>query len=101
MRMPEQKHYDNYPALNVGYVYTASNNFEIVEDLAKDYVSTDQMLRNNEIYKDIFLPSILIRRKRDLTKLTGDFKNCLFDAASELKIDRKKIQVGRFDFKKR
>ncbi|MCI0446631.1 DEAD/DEAH box helicase family protein, partial [bacterium] len=26
MRMPEQKHYDNFPALNVGYVYTASNN---------------------------------------------------------------------------
>ena len=101
MRMPEQKHYDKFPALNVGYVYTASDNFEIVEDLAKDYVSKDQMLRNNAIYKDIYLPSVFIRRKRELTKITGDFKNCLFEAAAELKIDRKKINIGRFDFTKK
>jgi type III restriction enzyme len=101
MRMPEQKHYDNYPALNIGYVYTASDNFEIVDDLAKDYVSKDQMVRNNAIYKDIHLPSVLIRRKRELTKLTGNFKSCLLDAASELKIDRKKINVGRYDFTKK
>ena len=80
MRMPEQKHYENYPALNIGYVYTASDNFEIVDDLAKDYVSKDQMVRDNTIYKDIYLPSELVRRKRELFRLSGEFKDCLFQA---------------------
>lgn len=100
MRMPEQKHYENYPALNVGYVYTASDNFEIVEDLAKDYVSKDQMIRDNAIYKNINLPSQYIRRKRELYRLSGEFRSCLFDAAKELEIDDKKINIGKITFKK-
>lgn len=100
MRMPEQKHYDNFPALNVGYVYTASNNFEIVEDLAKDYVSKDQMVRDNAIYKNIYLPSQLVRRKRELFRLSGEFKDCLFEAAKEQKIDDKKINIGKITFSK-
>ena len=100
MRMPEQKHYDNYPALNVGYVYTASDNFEIVEDLAKDYVSKDQMVRDNTIYKNIYLPSELVRRKRELFRMSGEFKDCLFEAAKELKIDDKKINIGKVSFSK-
>ncbi len=100
MRMPEQKHYDNYPALNIGYVYTASDNFEIVEDLAKDYVSKDQMVRDNTIYKDIYLPSELIRRKRELFRLSGEFKDCLFKAGDELKFKEKKINIGKIVFKK-
>lgn len=100
MRMPEQKHYDNFPALNIGYVYTASNNFEIVEDLAKDYVSKDQMVRDNGIYKNIYLPSELVRRKRELFRLSGEFKDCLFEAAKEQKIDNKKINIGKITFSK-
>lgn len=100
MRMPEQKHYENYPALNIGYIYTASDNFEIVEDLAKDYVSEDQMVRDNTIYKDIYLPSEHIRRKRELFRLSGEFKDCLFQAGDELKFKEKKINVGKIVFKK-
>jgi len=100
MRMPEQKHYDNYSALNVGYVYTASDNFEIVEDLAKDYVSKDQMIRDNTIYKNIYLPSELVRRKRELFRMSGEFKDCLFRAAKELKVDDKKINIGKVSFSK-
>jgi len=100
MRMPEQKHYDNYSALNIGYVYTASNNFEIVDDLAKDYVSKDQMLRDNAIYKNIDLPSELVRRKRELFRLSSDFKECLFEAAGDRKIDGKKINIGKITFSK-
>lgn len=100
MRMPEQKHYDNFPALNIGYVYTASNNFEIVEDLAKDYVSKDQMVRDNAIYKNIHLPSQLVRRKRELFRLSGEFKDCLFEAAKEQKIDDKKINIGKITLSK-
>lgn len=100
MRMPEQKHYENYPALNIGYVYTASDNFEIVEDLAKDYVSKDQMVRDNTIYKDIYLPSEHIRRKRELFRLSGEFKDCVFKAGDELKFKEKKINIGKIVFKK-
>src|SRR3989344_1199858 len=100
MRMPEHKHYDNYSALNVGYVYTASDNFEIVEDLAKDYVSKDQMVRDNTIYKNIYLPSELVRRKRELFRLSGEFKDCLFQAGNELKLNEKRINIGKIIFKK-
>lgn len=100
MRMPEQKHYENYSTLNVGYVYTASDNFEIVEDLAKDYVSKDQMIRDNSVYKDIYLPSEHIRRKRELFRLSGEFKDCLFQVADELKFNEKKVNIGKIIFKK-
>ena len=99
MRMPEQKHYKKYPALNVGYVYTASDNFSIVEDLADDYVSRVQMLRDNTIYGNIYLPSEHIRRKREQQRLSGDFKDCLFEAEKELKI-KGKINTGLVKFKK-
>ncbi|PIZ86971.1 hypothetical protein COX93_02615 [Candidatus Nomurabacteria bacterium CG_4_10_14_0_2_um_filter_30_12] len=100
MRMPEQKHYEKYPALNIGYVYTASDNFSIVEDLAGDYVSKDQMIRDNTIYRNIYLPSESIRRKREQQRLSSEFKICLFNAAEELKINQNKINIGKFDFKK-
>lgn len=100
MRMPEQKHYDDYPVLNNGYVYTASDNFEIVDDLAKDYVSKDQMVRDNTIYKNIYLPSEFVRRKRELFRMSSEFKDCLFKAAKELKIDDKKINIGKVSFSK-
>ena len=80
MRMPEQKHYQKQPALNAAYVYTASDNFSIVKELAKGYVSKDHMVKDNAIYANILLPSDHIRRKRELQRPSGDFKKCLLDA---------------------
>lgn len=86
MRMPEQKHYDKKPELNIGYVFSASDNFEIVQELAGDYASSRQMKRDEEIYlKPVKIHSEFIRRKRELTRLSGDFRKCLFEAAEELK----------------
>ncbi len=86
MRMPEQRHYDEKPELNIGYVYSASDNFEIVQELAHDYVSKLQMERDENLYqKPVRLHSEFIRRKRELTRLSGDFKKCLFEAAEQLK----------------
>lgn len=85
MRMPEQKHYDDTDELNVGYVYTASNNFEIVEELAGDYVSNLQMIRDENIYeRPIKLRSEFIRRKVERSSLSGDFKQCFIETANEL-----------------
>ncbi len=85
MRMPEQKHYDTCDMLNAGYVYSASDNFEIVEELASNYVSELQMQRDEELNtKPLKLHSEFIRRKREQTNLSGDFKKCLFDTANKL-----------------
>ncbi len=85
MRMPEQKFYDENPELNNGYVYSASDNFEIVQELADNYVSDLQMERDEELNtKPIKLVSEFIRRKRELTRLSGDFRKCLSDAADKL-----------------
>ncbi len=84
MRMPEQMHYDEKPELNYGYVYTASDNFTIVEDLAKDYVSQQRLTIDHNIYSS--RPKLFsehIRRKRELTRLSGDFKTVFFQAAQE------------------
>ena len=99
MRMPEQKHYEKYPDLNVGYIYTASDNFSIVEELAGDYVSEVQMMRDNTIYKNICLPNQYIRRKREKQRLSGDFKECLFKATDKFKI-KKRINTGTVPHKK-
>jgi len=86
MRMPEQHHYDKKTELNVGYVFSASDNFEIVQELAGDYVSSLQMERDEDRYlKPVKIHSEFIRRKRELTRLSGDFKKCLFETAEELK----------------
>ena len=86
MRMPEQHHYEKKNELNIGFVFSASDNFEIVKELACDYVSSLQMERDEDRYlKPVKLHSEFIRRKRELTRLSGDFKKCLFESAEELK----------------
>lgn len=91
MRMPEQKHYESCEDLNFGYVFTASDNFTIVEDVAKDYASSATMLRDNTKYRNIDLPSAQIRRKREITRLQTPFKKCLFDSAEELNTKKKLV----------
>lgn len=98
MRMPEQQYYPDHPDLNMGYIYTASDNFSVVEDLAKDYVSKVQMTRNNEIYKNIDLPSQFIRRKREQTRLSSEFRDCLFLAAEE--VDMSGVNTSQAQYRK-
>ena len=99
MRMPEHKHYESNPDLNIGYVYTASDNFSVVEDLAKDYVSKEIMQRDNTVYGDIYLPSEYIRRKREKTRLSGAFRKCLLKVAESN--DLKKININVVQFSKK
>ena len=101
MRMPEQKHYAKQAALNAGYVFTASDNFSIVKELAKGYVSKDHMVRDNSVYENIFLPNDYIRRKRELKRPSGDFRTCLLDAGKEIDKEKiKKINLGKVVFRK-
>ncbi|TAN42216.1 MAG: DEAD/DEAH box helicase [Nitrospirae bacterium] len=93
MRMPEHRHYYAHPELNIGYVYTASDNFEIVKELADNYATTRTMQRDNQKYKNLLLTSELIRRKREVFDLSGEFRECLKQAADELGI-KDKIVLG-------
>lgn len=93
MRMPEHKHYNKRPELNAGYVFTASDNFTIVEELATNYISLVQMIRDESSYLDIDLPSQFIRRKREKTRLSGKFKDCLLSSADEMEI-KKQLNVN-------
>ena len=87
MRMPQQKHYDEKPDLNVGYVFSASDNFSVVEDLAKDYTSEQKLIIDHDIYnRKPQLTSEFIRRKRELTRLSAEFKKVFFEAADEFKL---------------
>jgi type III restriction enzyme len=95
--MPEQKHYDEKPELNIGYVYSASDAFTVVEELAKDYVSEQKLVIDNDIYsKKPKLISEHIRRKRELTRLSGDFKKVFFEAAENNKLkDNINKEIGK------
>ena len=82
MRMPELRYYD-HPELNVGFVYTNLPNITIAEDYAKDYVTIYEAKRRNDIYHDIHLPSIYLRRQRERTRLSGEYVKIFAKAAKE------------------
>jgi type III restriction enzyme len=83
MRMPEQIHYQEKPELNIGYVYSATDNFSVIEELADDYVSEQKLTIDNSIYaKKPHLISEHVRRKRELTRLSSDFKDKFNTAAN-------------------
>jgi hypothetical protein len=46
------------------------------------------MKRNNTRYKDIYLPSETIRRKREITRLGGQFKDIFLEECKKHKLDQ-------------
>lgn len=102
MRMPEQTHYEDKTGLNYGYVYSASDNFTIVQELASDYATNIFLHRDEDVYKPVYLLSEFIRRKREQTRLSGEFKKCLYEALQDsqyrkeinLKVSSIKKQIG-------
>jgi len=88
MRMPELKHYENYPELNLGYVYTNLSDISIQEDLAKDYITVFESKRRPD-YKLINLASYHSKRFREETRLTPIFIPIFLNAAKELRLKEK------------
>ncbi|HII16554.1 TPA: DEAD/DEAH box helicase family protein [Candidatus Woesearchaeota archaeon] len=88
MRMPELKYY-NEEDLNKGYVFTNLPNIEITEDYAKDYVTVYEAKRDSKLYKDIYLPSIFLKRQRERTRLSGKFGDIFMKVAEETKLQKK------------
>lgn len=88
MRMPELKYY-NEPELNKGFVFTNLANIEITEDYAKDYVTIYEGKRDAELYSNIELSSIHLRRQRERTRLSGEFLKIFIKTAKEMKLKEK------------
>ena len=82
MRMPELKHYGN-DLLNKGYVFTNLAEIEIAQDMAKDYLTIYESKRQEKIYKNVDLPSIYLKRQRERTRLSGEFRKIFIDIAKK------------------
>jgi type III restriction enzyme len=88
MRMPEFKYYQKNPELNKGYVFTNVAHMSIAEDIAKDYITFYEAKRRNEIYKNISLNSIHLKRQREKTRLSGKFSNIFLEVAEKINLKK-------------
>ena len=99
MRMPELKHYEYHPALNMGYVYTNLSDISIREDLAKDYITVFESKQRID-YKPINLVSCHSKRFREETRLTPIFIPLFLKMAKELRLKDKinlKVKTSRLE----
>lgn len=72
MRTPEHKYYQNNE-LNVAYIFTNVESFQIKEDELKVFFVDFHSIRNNELYENIQLPSIYFQRQHQKNRLTKRF----------------------------
>jgi len=79
--MPELKYYSRESELNKGFVFTNLPDIEITEDYAKDYITVYEAKRDSNLYKNISLPSIYLKRQRERTRLSGEFIKIFADIA--------------------
>lgn len=93
MRMPELKNYLKEPELNKGFVFTNLPNISITEDYAKDYVTVYEAKRKNELYDEVSLHSIFLKRQRERTRLSGEFIKIFSDVSKERKL-KEKININ-------
>ncbi len=90
MRMPEIKNgYYNKEILNKSYIFTNLENIEIVEDIAKDYIT----IYTSESKKKINLISSNRIRQRERTRLNPKFIEIFIDQAKKYNL-KKKISLG-------
>lgn len=89
MRMPDLRHYAKEPELNRGFVFTNLPSIEITEDYAKDYVTIYESKRRSQIYQDISLYSIYLKRQRERTRLSGKFAEIFQQIADKEKLKGK------------
>ena len=82
MRMPETRHYGNED-LNNAYIYTNVGEVKIAEDIAKDYITVYESKRRDDVYEDVDLPSIYIRRMHEKTRLSSKFTDIFHRVAGE------------------
>lgn len=87
MRMPEMKYYQNED-LNRAYVFTNLSGIEIERDIL-DYVTLNESVRREDIYKEAFLTSYFVKRTRERTRLSGEFIKIFREEANAFKLHEK------------
>ncbi len=90
MRMPEpdKGHYQNYPVLNLAYIYTNLSDIEIKEDIAKDYITIYESKRRED-YQPVNLTSYHSKRHRERTRLSPLFIKIFLDIAKKRNLKKK------------
>ena len=90
MRMPDpDRGYYQEPELNRAFIFTNLPTIEIAENYAKDYVTVYESKRRNDIYTDIHLKSVYLKRQRERTRLTGEFIKIFKSTATKKKLKDK------------
>ena len=90
MRMPELRYYKE-EELNKGFIFTNISDVEarITEDYAKDYITVYESRRRDDVYKNIKLKSVHLKRQRERTRLSGEFKTIFMKTAQEINLEKK------------
>ena len=89
MRMPEpdKGHYFSED-INQAYVYTNLEDINLASDISSEYIVTQSSKRNDDLYENISLKSIHIKRQRDLTRLSTEFITIFQEAAETLNLKK-------------
>lgn len=88
MRMPELRYYETED-LNKGYIFTNLQEIKIVEDYAKDYITTNESKRRGDLYTPVSLRSIYLKRQLARERLSGPFIELFERIANEVELEKK------------
>ncbi|MBU4015466.1 DEAD/DEAH box helicase family protein [Patescibacteria group bacterium] len=96
MRMPEYHHYENHPTLDKAYVFTniGVSEIKLGDEIAKEYFTFQEAKRNDEIYKNLDLPSIHFKRQREKTRLSSEFSKIFMEISEKLSL-KKKLNIKK------
>ena len=89
MRMPELRYYTNESELNKGFIFTNLLNIMITEDYAKDYLSLYESKRRSELYRNIDVKSIYIKKQTERMRLSVEFPKIFINLATKRMITDK------------
>jgi len=90
MPVPEYGHYTN-EILNYGYIYTNLNDIEILEDMARNYISVYSSKRRGD-YFSLNLLSCHSKRHREKTRLASVFISVFLKEAMAYKLPDKIVK---------
>lgn len=88
MRMPELKYY-KFDILNKGYIFTNLAHIDLTKEYVKDYVTTNDSKRRNDLYTKLALKSFYLKRQRERTRLSSKFIKIFLGLAEKNNLKKK------------
>jgi len=101
MRMPEFHHYEDHTELNKAYVFTniGVSEIKLGDEISKEYFTFHEAKRNDDLYKNLNLPSVHFKRQREKTRLSGEFSN-IFMIIAEKNNLKKRLNTKKTEIPK-